>query len=471
MGEIPQIQGDYRLLFERLCHEFADPLLVAFRQARTGELARDLTIVDSNPAVERLFEYTSPEVIGRTLYDWAEMTFPSVAAFADRVALFEKAWDTGTTSQLNEERQTKSGRIVFVQTQVLIVRQESTEAIVLRYRDLTQRWKLEQSVRAADGLYALSDLARALYEEVRQGADLPRIRQLSQGLAFFLNPVSGNRELHELNEEVRLLLEIMGGRLEAKGIQVERYLDPEGPLVNTDRGGLVHALINLLRNAEDALEGRPNGRISVRTQSTRSEALILVEDNGPGVPLPVSGRIFEPFFTTRAGRAGVGLAVAYEIVKGYGGDLRLDSSVTSGARFIIELPVMQRLSEKRTVEKAKKRVLVVEDEDNLVRLLTRFLTRKGYEVASTANGAECLRKIVEDPPDILLLDVILPGKDGLEILTEVKTKNPQLPVVMVSGVESGEVIQRALRMGASAYVTKPFDLETVVEVLEQGLRK
>jgi len=111
------------------------------------------------------------------------------------------------------------------------------------------------------------------------------------------------------------------------------------------------------------------------------------------------------------------------------------------------------------------RVLVVDDEPNAVELLTEFLTAKGYEVIAASNGEEALRRLQEDRPHLILLDVRMPRMDGLEVLRRVREIDQAVGVIMVTAVHEEETGRRALQLGAFDYITKPLDLK----YLEQSL--
>ncbi|MHB8908485.1 MAG: response regulator [Syntrophales bacterium] len=113
------------------------------------------------------------------------------------------------------------------------------------------------------------------------------------------------------------------------------------------------------------------------------------------------------------------------------------------------------------------KILVVDDEVEIVRLLKDFLTSKGYEVATALNGAEALAKVKEIHPDIVLLDLVMPGMHGIDTLKEIKKIDPSIGVIMVTGVVDEELANRAVKLGAFDYIIKPINidyLETCVMV-------
>jgi len=120
----------------------------------------------------------------------------------------------------------------------------------------------------------------------------------------------------------------------------------------------------------------------------------------------------------------------------------------------------------------KKRILIVEDEESLLKLETILLTVKGYEVAGALTGNEALQKISVEKFDLILLDIMLPDIDGFEVCTRVK-KDPRssgIPVVMLTAKKNPDDLERGVACGASSYLTKPFKSAMIIEVIEKLLR-
>jgi DNA-binding response OmpR family regulator len=111
------------------------------------------------------------------------------------------------------------------------------------------------------------------------------------------------------------------------------------------------------------------------------------------------------------------------------------------------------------VEDVMPRVLVVDDEPDFIELLREFLTAKGYEVIAASNGEEALRKVKEDRPHLILLDVRMPKMNGLEVLKQVREIDHEVGVIMVTAVNEEETGRQALKLGAFDYITKPLDLK------------
>ena len=122
------------------------------------------------------------------------------------------------------------------------------------------------------------------------------------------------------------------------------------------------------------------------------------------------------------------------------------------------------------IEKAQKRILVVDDEDHIRRILVRTLMAEGYDVSDASSGADAITKVIDSTFDILISDVRMPGMNGLEAVRAIKAKRPEIIAVITSGVADEETAQaEAIAAGASAYFTKPYSLDELLMTLEEIL--
>ncbi len=110
------------------------------------------------------------------------------------------------------------------------------------------------------------------------------------------------------------------------------------------------------------------------------------------------------------------------------------------------------------MDSAQRRMLIVDDEQDICECLQQFFTARGFSVTRAFSGEEALERLAHESPDIVLLDIKLPGLSGIEVLRRLKTSNPNVRVIMVSALDEYDLREQAKRYGASAYITKPFDL-------------
>ena len=124
-----------------------------------------------------------------------------------------------------------------------------------------------------------------------------------------------------------------------------------------------------------------------------------------------------------------------------------------------------------SINKAQKRILVVDDEDHIRNILMRTLIAEGYDVTGASSGAEAVSRVEDETFDVLISDVRMPGMDGLETVRAIKARQPDIIAVMASGVSEEEIAQAdAIAAGAIAYFTKPYTLDELLTTLEEVLR-
>ena len=117
------------------------------------------------------------------------------------------------------------------------------------------------------------------------------------------------------------------------------------------------------------------------------------------------------------------------------------------------------------------KILVVDDELEICSFLKSFFEERSYDVVTATSGEEALKKVELEKPQVLLLDIKMPGKDGLEVLKEVKKKFPKIKVIMVTAVESSDKIEKAIKLGADNYITKPLSLEYLEMDVKEKISK
>jgi DNA-binding NtrC family response regulator len=117
------------------------------------------------------------------------------------------------------------------------------------------------------------------------------------------------------------------------------------------------------------------------------------------------------------------------------------------------------------VEKTQSRILVVDDEEEVLNTLTKFLTIKGYDVYTAKDGSKAIEKVKEVRPHVVLLDIIMPGMSGIDTLKEIKKIDPEVGVIMATAVTDEELAKKTIQLGAYDYITKPFDLNYIETVL------
>lgn len=145
-----------------------------------------------------------------------------------------------------------------------------------------------------------------------------------------------------LNDQIDLVLRAYQAQADASGIDIEKYLDPDLPSILLHSDSLQAALMNLVKNALESMEGE--GQLLVRTYTTRTGVAIDLIDNGSGVDDNTVLHMFEPFYSTKDGGSGLGLPTARKIIEAHGGRISVQSQVGTGTKFVLEFPMPKRLS-------------------------------------------------------------------------------------------------------------------------------
>jgi len=284
-------------------------------------------------------------------------------------------------------------------------------------------------------------------------------------------------------DEARSLFLSMGRR---HNIRIE--IAPELPQVMTDRRRIVQVLSNLLTNA--AKFSDEQSMIKVSAAQEGFQVAVAVTDEGRGIPaerLPHlfrrSSRINDEDKRGDQAGSGLGLAICRGIVEAHGGRIWAESEgLGQGARFIFTVPIVEREGVGSAVEPAaftagtkestreRRRILVVDDDPHALRYIRDALAKSGYESIVTGVPEDVDRLIEEEKPHLVLLDMMLPGFDGVELMTNI-LKEAELPVIFLSAYGQEDVIAKALDMGAADYVMKPFAPSELAARIRAALRR
>jgi len=306
----------------------------------------------------------------------------------------------------------------------------------------------------------------------------------------------GSRHLLELINDILDLSKIEAGRLElkyedfevsqavaevvatvrpiatAKNIQFDSTVAAD-LFLYADRLRFKQVLYNLLSNA---LKFTPaGGQVSIEGSEERRAVRFLVADTGIGIPTGEQEAIFESFHqvgtTTKGVRegTGLGLAITKRLVEQHGGSIWVESELGKGSRFFFTLPLRPSEGEERAANDDGQAplILVAEDEGAAQELLLSRLEEAGYRVITVASGAEAVQAAIRLQPDVITLDLLMPGKSGWQTLDELKKipATAAIPVIIVSVVEERK---KGLSVGAADYLVKPVSKERLLETIRRA---
>ncbi len=275
-----------------------------------------------------------------------------------------------------------------------------------------------------------------------------------------------------------------------RGISIEARID-RGLKVSGDRGQLHQLLMNLLINARDAM---PNGG-KLKLSAKKAEpvdlekaplnplvahAIVTVEDTGIGMDDATRERAFDPFFSTKGDQvgAGLGLAAVYEIAKSHNGHITLHSVPNRGSEFQVVFPLTSERSLPTEpslpaikLPSTQLLILLVDDEDVVRRSAGRVVRQSGHRVIFARSGEEALRIYDETQPrpDLVLMDLNMPGMTGDQAFKKLKEVDSEAPVVFVSGYWDRDLERELRSMGALGFVQKPYEAATLRDAIVQAM--
>ena len=481
--------------------------------------ASDGKYVAVNQGFVQLLGWTEDEAVGRTSLELGIWAHPD-----QRAALLAELARSGRARVEGTFRR-RSGDLGTGLMSAVVFEVEGEHHILSVTRDVTAereaeraRQQLEHALRQSQKLESVGVLASGVAHEFRnllqviqayvdllrkrsspESSTAPFLRELDQAvergvdvtarLLAFSRKAEVRVQRIDANDVVRGVVQLLEHTL-PKAIRIELHLRPEALPVDGDSGQLAQVLLNLAVNARDAM---PQGgvlefsseRIAARQvdlvagdeELGRGELAVLhVRDSGQGMDEATIQRIFDPFFTTKAPAhgTGLGLSVAYGIVKAHGGHIRCRSVPGQGTTFTVLLAAAHgpvpaaRLATRPAVARGgHEAVMVVDDEPAILRALELLLSENGYRTCTAASGEEALATCRERGGDIdaVVMDLGLPGLGGEAFLREIRRTSPRARVI----VSSGSAWDGWREAGATAFLTKPYPLSELLDTLRQSL--
>jgi len=261
-----------------------------------------------------------------------------------------------------------------------------------------------------------------------------------------------------------------GARARGVTIDVDQRL-AGATTVEGDALALREAVTNIVLNAIDAM---PNGgRLSVQTRVDGSRVTLAVTDTGTGMSENVRLKAHEPFFTTKGVKAtGLGLSVAYGIVRSHGGELTLDSREGRGTTVTLTLPRAvshPTAPAPATPRDGALRVLLVDDENEVREALAEMLASHGHTVVTAAGADEAFERFEgEANLDLVLTDLVMPGRTGWDVAAHVKARRPLVPVGLITGWGDTADVDEARRAMVDFVVEKPVTIEALLEAVARA---
>jgi len=498
---------------------------IRHRLMRAIEQAREcISITDAqgiiqyvNAAFEQTTGYRLDQAIGQT--------HRFLKSDRQNPSLYRELWATITAGQAWQGRiinRKKDGSVYTADTVITPVRDAAGPIMnyIATGRDITRELQLEEQFWRSQKMEAVGQLASSVAHDFNNiiGAMLLHLNLLGLDLGLAAKIRAELKELEEAcgraaNLTRQLLMFSRKQAVQVKSVNLGQLLDGflkmlrrllgeqvevvlqsyGGPLwIEADPGMIEQVVMNLCVNARDAMPR--GGRVTITTTAVEIDAAtakenakpgkyacLAVADTGEGMDAATMQRIFEPFFTTKeAGKGtGLGLATVYGIARQHHGWVEVESVVDQGSIFRVYIPQAAQAGPSRTAspgfagKRGTETILVVEDEKNVRDTAAQCLREFGYQVEEAADGVEALEVWEQHKAEIALIviDLVLPGKiNGLEIAQQFKRAKDSLKVIIMSGyIENVARLETAIARANMSYVTKPFALDRLLQIIRQRL--
>ena len=466
----------------------------------------DRVITMWNSAAERIYGWPAEQVVGRSAQEILG-TEPEDGTPED---IMERIVSNGSWHGTLRQR-TRDGRRIEVECAASYVphlgmSEQAVAVVVCVNRDVTEHRRLQSQLVHAQKMESVGTLAGGIAHEfnnmlagilgyasllsrkvvdVELGGPLKIIQEsalrgarLTQQLLTFARKQEVTRVLLSLNGSVETAMAFLS-QIIGKSVAVELALAPGLLGVRGDPWQVEQVLVNLCLNARDSMPS--GGTIRIETTNTHlpqpggppdltsgDYVCLRVSDSGSGMERSVLDRIFEPFFTTKETGAGtgLGLAVVYGIVKDHGGAVQVSSTPDEGTTFDVYLPAVTEVALSIAQEvpgelqQGDATVLVVDDEVVVREMASEMLQTLGYRTLVAPDGEAAVALVREHGATIglVLMDLIMPGMDGLETFRAIEAVHPGLPVLLSSGLHGDHLVQQVLSEGARGFVGKPYDM-------------
>jgi PAS domain S-box-containing protein len=507
-GELIGIVEDYKDITQRKMIEEAlrnsEEKLNAMLKSIGDHISmidRDLNIIWANDITKEIF---GEDIIGKKCYEaYHRRNEPC------NPCLSFKVFHDGGIHEHDTQVIDKENRTIYFHSTANVAlrdRDGNATAVIEISRDITESKKLEQQLLQSQKMEAVGQLAGGIAHDfnniltaiigygsllqMEMSSDDPlstyithiltsaqRAANLTQALlAFSRKQIISPRPI-DLNGIIRILEKLLS-RLIGEDIELTIDLTDKDLTIMADSTQIEQVLMNLATNARDAMpEG---GSLIISTDLVRfdcefmtahgygrpgSYALISVEDTGEGMDMKAKERIFEPFFTTKEmGKGtGLGLAMVYGIIKQHDGYINVYSEPGNGTIFKIYLPTIKSKVEETKLEDlpimagCMQTILVAEDDPRVRQLTREVLENYGYRVLEAADGMEAVKVFQDNKDDIrlVILDVIMPRKNGKECFTEIRKIDPGIKAIFTSGYTADIVNKKGILEEGVQFLSKP----------------
>ena len=305
-----------------------------------------------------------------------------------------------------------------------------------------------------------------------------KIEDIIKDLLAFSRKESFEKVLCDITEPLESVLSLIEEQFKKHNIEVDRKYEKTSA-VEVNKVEMQRVFLNMVTNARDAMLPM-GGNLEVGVKQAGENVEVRFTDTGKGIKDADLRRVFQPFYTTHVEveedswlkGIGLGLSVSYRIVKRHGGMIEVESEIGKGTTFTVKLPAMgERAEEKREERKEmakpeSKNILIVDDEEEICKMFTKWLLLDGHRVKYALTGKDAVDLAKKDSFNVVFLDVVMPGVPSIEVLKEIKNISPETKVVMITGkLMDKDSLSDLMQKGAIGYLQKPFKIEDIKEII------
>ena len=307
-----------------------------------------------------------------------------------------------------------------------------------------------------------------------------RAAKIIKDLLTFSRQEVSERELCDITELIESVLSLAEEQLKKYNIKVVRKYE-RTPVIEVNKTEIQQVFLAIVINARDAMLPK-GGKLEICVKQVKENIEVSFSDTGKGIEKENLSKVFEPFYTTKGPLGGstvpgtgLGLSVSYGIIQRHRGTIEVNSQVGQGTTFTVKLPVKEVEPKERVVKEQKKKeienaqymnILVMDDEEEICKIFTNWLSTEGHRVKSVLTGREAIELVKNEYFNVAFLDIIMPGIPGNIVLEEIKRISPKTKIVMITGkLMNDYLLNKLIQKGASGCIQKPFGIEEIKEAL------
>lgn len=483
-------------------------------------VGKDGSVIYASPNCEQFTGYTQEELKGKIIWwvhndDLARITEAFFGAFRDGVS-------GGQDVQFRAMK--KCGEEWYASASWRLLKDQEGEArsLVVQIVDVSEqrrmeneRIRIQEKAYASSRLTSIGEMAAGIAHEinnpltsvigfshilmkknipegmkdivVRVNDGAQRVADIVRRLLTFARQKKPERVAININNVIEDTLALREYELKTNNVELITELDSNLPMILADAGQLQQVFLNIIINAETALKSvRRRGKLLIRTETKHDTLKVIFRDNGLGIPKENLRKIFEPFFTTgEVGQGtGLGLSLCHGIVTEHNGNIYAKSELGKGAEFTVELPisgqVVEKMSEPQSateqvgdIRRTKRAtILVVDDEESILHLLSNTLVEEGYLVETVDSAEAALQRLSGRKYGAILLDIKLPVMSGIELYNMLEDMDRSLikKIILITGDTLDSSTEAFLSSRKVSYLTKPFDENLLKEEIRLRLK-